>query len=157
MPHILLVHRCILITIFRLKDFKLGTTDMQNEMLSCHSGKYLGFWYFWMQYHVNWLLYQRFWATHYLHQLYVLWNIADCLPVGNASHPSVPLSSFCRILLKYVYDASHFHHSWLFYSVSMRGEKIWTFQNADDSPNSCASFFRLVKTVTITSFKLIDL
>jgi hypothetical protein len=150
-------HVFILITVFRLHDFKLGTTDLQNEMLSRHSGKFLDFWYHWMQCHVNWLLYQHFWATHCLHQQYVLWNIADRLPVSTESHLSMPLSSVCRILLKYVYDASHFHHSWLFCSVSMRGKKVGTFQNAGDSPNACASFLRLVKTITITSYKLMDL
>jgi len=143
--------------IFRLQDFKLGTTDLQKEMLSHHSGKFLVFWYRWMHCHVNWLLYQRFWATHCLHLQYVLWNVAYRLPVGTASHLSMPLSSVCRILLKYVYDASHFHHSWLFCSVSMREKKVGTLQDAGDSPNACASFFRLVKTVTIISYKRIGL
>jgi hypothetical protein len=120
---VLLAYMCIPITIFRLQDFKLRTTGLQNEMLSCHTGKFLDFWYRRMQCHVNWLLYQRFWATHSLHQHYVLWNIADRLPVSTASHLSMPLSSVCRILLKYVYDASHFHPSWVFCSVSMRGKK----------------------------------
>jgi hypothetical protein len=35
---------CILTTIFGLEDFRLGTTDLQNEMLSHHSGKFSDFW-----------------------------------------------------------------------------------------------------------------